>query len=54
MSGSAEDDLTDILGHSSIRITKDTYGHLTTDRLKLGADAMDALFSSRSGGQHGI
>lgn len=34
----------DILGHSSIRITKDTYGHLTTERLKVGAAAMDSLF----------
>lgn len=36
----------DILGHSSIRITKDTYGHLTTERLRVGAAAMDALFGS--------
>jgi integrase len=34
----------DILGHSSIRITKDTYGHLTTERLRVGAAAMDSLF----------
>ncbi len=35
----------DILGHSSIRITADIYGHLTSERLKVGADAMDAVFS---------
>ena len=38
----------DILGHSSIRITKDTYGHLTTERLKVGAAAMDSLFGGTS------
>ena len=37
----------DILGHSSIRITKDTYGHLTTERLKIGAAAMDEIFGQR-------
>ena len=38
----------DILGHSSIRITKDTYGHLTTERLRVGAAAMDSLFGKGS------
>jgi len=40
----------DILGHSSIRITKDTYGHLTTEHLKIGAAAMDQLFGKRHSG----
>ncbi|MCL5066728.1 MAG: site-specific integrase [Thaumarchaeota archaeon] len=40
----------DILGHSSIRITKDTYGHLTTERLKVGSAAMDELFGKRHSG----
>lgn len=38
----------DILGHSSIRITKDTYGHLTTERLRVGAAAMDSLFGNKT------
>lgn len=38
----------DILGHSSIRITADTYGHLTTERLKVGAEAMEAVFRDLS------
>ena len=42
--GVAFEVVADILGHSSIRITKDTYGHLTTERLKVGAAAMDSLF----------
>lgn len=36
----------DILGHSSIRITKDTCGHLSATRLKVGAAAMDSLFGN--------
>lgn len=36
--------VSEILGHSSIRVTKDVYGHLTSDVLRRGADAMtDAL-----------
>lgn len=46
--GVALEVVADILGHSSIRITKDTYGHLTTERLKVGADAMDLLFGGTS------
>jgi integrase len=40
----------DILGHSSIRITKDTYGHLTTERLKVGSAVMNELFGKRHSG----
>lgn len=44
--GVALEVVADILGHSSIRITKDTYGHLTTEHLKVGAAAMDSLFGT--------
>lgn len=33
----------DILGHSSITVTKDTYGHLELEHLRDAADKMDAL-----------
>lgn len=46
--GVALEVVADILGHSSIRITKDTYGHLTTERLRVGAAAMDSLFGKKS------
>jgi integrase len=39
----------DILRHSSISVTKDIYGHLTAERMRAGADAMDtALHDARS------
>jgi integrase len=35
-------EVTDIMRHSSISITKDTYRHRTPERMQAGADAMDA------------
>ena len=35
--------VSEVLGHSSIRITKDVYGHLMRPQLRSAADAMDAL-----------
>lgn len=35
--------VSDILGHSSIQVTKDLYGHLDVDQLRPGAEAMDGL-----------
>ena len=34
----------EILGHSTIRLTMDTYGHVLPDRLHTAADAMDRTF----------
>lgn len=31
----------EILGHSTIRLTMDTYGHVLTDSLTAAAEAMD-------------
>jgi integrase len=35
-------EVSEILGHSSVSVTKDVYGHLTTERRQAAADAMDA------------
>ncbi len=40
----------DLLGHSSIRITKDTYGPLATKLLKVGSAAMEELFGKLHSG----
>ena len=31
----------EILGHSTIRLTMDLYGHVLPERLRVAADAMD-------------
>ena len=38
------------LGHSSVRITKDTYGHLATENLKVG-EALQGLFGKMETGR---
>jgi integrase len=37
--------ISEVLGHSSIRMTADVYGHLMPDAGHVAADAMDELFS---------
>ena len=37
--------ISEVLGHSSIRMTADVYGHLMPDAGHVSADAMDELFS---------
>ncbi len=36
----------EILGHSTIRLTMDTYGHVLPDRLRAAAEAMDLAFGT--------
>jgi len=38
--------ISEVLGHSSIRITSDVYAHLMDDASVIAADAMNDLFSS--------
>ena len=38
--------ISDILGHSGIRITADTYAHLTDELKRDAANAMDAAFGN--------
>ena len=39
-------EVSDILGHSSISVTKDVYGHMTAERRRAAADAMDRVLSA--------
>lgn len=39
----------EILGHSSIQVTKDVYGHLEVEHLRDAADRMDGMFGSGKG-----
>ncbi|MBA2282168.1 MAG: site-specific integrase [Myxococcota bacterium] len=39
----------EIAGHSSIRVTKDVYGHLLTEHLSVAADAFDRAFRPAAG-----
>ncbi len=39
-------EVSDVLGHSSVSITKDIYGHLVADRRKAAADAGQALWGA--------
>jgi integrase len=41
--GSTLDDVKRVLGHSSIALTSDTYGHLVEGRSREVADGMDRL-----------
>jgi len=38
-------EVSDILGHSSVSVTKDVYGHMTTERRQAAADAMDRILA---------
>src|SRR5437016_2183744 len=44
--GVALEVVSELLGHSSIRMTKDVYGHLLRPQMRRAADAMDALLGS--------
>ena len=33
-------EVSDVLGHSSVTVTKDVYGHLTADRRRVAAQAV--------------
>jgi integrase len=39
-------EVSEILGHSSISVTKDVYGHLTAERRRAAAEAMDRILAS--------
>ena len=41
--GSSLDDVKRVLGHSTITVTSDTYGHLVQGRSREIADAMDRM-----------
>jgi integrase len=47
--GSTLDDVKRVLGHSSIALTSDTYGHLVAGRSREVADGMDRLLGRRLG-----
>lgn len=39
-------EVSDILGHSSVSVTKDVYGHMTAERRRAAADAMDRILTT--------
>jgi integrase len=42
-------EVSEILGHSSVSVTKDVYGHLTAERRRAAADAMDRVLATSEG-----
>jgi integrase len=43
------EEVADVLGHSSTRVTSQTYRHRTTPTIEAAADAMDRIFQSAQG-----